>query len=402
MSSIRTLRTSELEDSLQLSQFAFQYEISPLEKDERLSRMKPEEIWGMFSGNGELEAQLTLLPLSTYICGREFAMGGLAGVATWPEHRRKGKVAALLAHALQVMREQGQTISFLHPFQFQFYRRFGWETYTEYKKYELSVAQLPRFEPVGGQVVRTADPSVLASVYDEYARRFNGMLVRTPQWWEQRIMQRKNAGGASAVYYNDDGKPKGYMLYKVRDYTMTVNEWVAHDAQAERELWRFIANHDSMLGSQGKIILQTEPGNRLTSLLRDPRIKQEIMPYFMARLVDAQAFLHRYPFAAGAPGELSLFITDAHAPWNQGQYKLRLAADGTARADFLEGTVEAAQGTDGDNSISCSIGILTSLLLGYERPSFWHRNGLLQGSASALAYLEAIIPRHSPYLMDFF
>ena len=60
-------------------------------------------------------------------------MGGIAGVATWPENRRQGHVSTLLKHALQEMKSKGQTLSFLHPFSIPFYRKFGWELYAEYK-----------------------------------------------------------------------------------------------------------------------------------------------------------------------------------------------------------------------------------------------------------------------------
>ncbi|MFD2881051.1 GNAT family N-acetyltransferase [Paenibacillus rhizoplanae] len=64
-----------------------------------------------FEGDG-IGAQLTLLPLQACIQGRPVSMGGIAGVATWPENRRQGYVAHLLTHALKTMNENGQTLSF--------------------------------------------------------------------------------------------------------------------------------------------------------------------------------------------------------------------------------------------------------------------------------------------------
>lgn len=60
-------------------------------------------------------------------------MGGIAGVATWPENRRGGLVSKLLSKALARMNEEGQVLSCLHPFSVPFYRKFGWELYTDYK-----------------------------------------------------------------------------------------------------------------------------------------------------------------------------------------------------------------------------------------------------------------------------
>jgi predicted acetyltransferase len=397
MEEIRVLLPDEQEESLQLSQFAFQFRLNDAEARERLEKAKQDETWGLFGSEG-LEAKLTLLPLETFIGGSRISMGGIAGVATWPEKRRGGKVAKLLTHTLGVMRDRGQIISFLHPFQFEFYRKFGWETYIEYKNYELAPALIPRFpHEEGSRIVRTKDVGLLNAIYEKYASRFNGSLVRTVEWWEERILKRKNDGGISAVYYGADGTPKGYVLYKVTEQNLTVHEFVALDAEAYKGLWTFIANHDSMLGAQGYVKLRTERKDRLTTLLKNPRIKQEIVPYFMARLVDAAVFLEQYRFKPGVPGELRLYIRDEYAPWNEGLYVLQIGEDGTAK---VTRSGEGA-GTEEDGVV-CGIGILTSMLLGYERPAFWLEHGMLGGSRAAALRLEEVMPERDTFLLDFF
>ncbi len=52
-------------------------------------------------------------------------MGGVAGVATYPEYRRSGYVKELLQHSLQTMKKDGYTVSMLHPFAVSFYRKYG-------------------------------------------------------------------------------------------------------------------------------------------------------------------------------------------------------------------------------------------------------------------------------------
>lgn len=399
MRQIRQMQEHEREEYSRLSSFAFQYTLTPEELAKRAAALVPSENWGCYGEDG-LEAKLMLLPMEIYVGGRPLAMGGIAGVASWPEKRRGGRVAELLTHSLRVMKEQGQTISMLHPFKFEFYRRFGWETYAEYKKYELAPHQLPRFPAASGRIIRTVDLEVLAPVYEAYAARHNGMLVRTRKWWEERVLARRNEGGLGAVYFDGEGLAKGYMLYKVADYILTIQEWVTLDGEAYRGLWNFVADHDSMLGSQGKVLLKmAHPEDRLASLLKDPRISQETVPYFMARLVDAEAFLNGYAFRPGVTGELKLHIRDEHAPWNEGSYTVRTGERGSGpkvRREPAGGETSEAEG------LSCGIGILTSMLLGYERPSFWYEHGLLTGSPSQLELLEAALPDGQPFLLDFF
>lgn len=112
---IRQLHSEEFNLSMDLSEYAFQYKLPSEKRANAKERFKAERVWGAFE-EGTLEAKLTLLPFQVYIQGRLVPMGGLAGVATWPENRRQGHVAKLLAHTLQTMNEAGQTLSFLHPF----------------------------------------------------------------------------------------------------------------------------------------------------------------------------------------------------------------------------------------------------------------------------------------------
>src|SRR4051812_5295884 len=100
-----------------LSEFAFQFKLPPERKESHRLTFRPEENWGAFDERGMLLSGLMLLPLETWIQGKKLAMGGIAGVATWPEARRQGCVSKLLVHSLNTMREAGQTISMLAPFE---------------------------------------------------------------------------------------------------------------------------------------------------------------------------------------------------------------------------------------------------------------------------------------------
>ena len=126
-------------------------------------------------------------------------MGGIAGVATWPEFRRGGMVAQLLGQALKTMRDRGQTLSFLAPFKFEFYRKYGWETYVDYVRYEIPADKLPKFEAAEGSKVVRADKNgeLLNAVYEAYAKQFNGMLERDAHWWNERYLKGKKARSRS-------------------------------------------------------------------------------------------------------------------------------------------------------------------------------------------------------------
>lgn len=388
---IRQLTKEEAAERVALSEFAFQLELTEQQREERKTRFRPEEQWGAFDDEGKMLSALHLAPLEIYIGQRSLKMGGVAGVATWPEARRHGCVAKLLAHALGVMRGQGQTVSMLHPFSFPFYRKYGWEMTIERKQYEIESKQLPAIEGFAGQVVRIPkEASALNGVYERFARRYTGMLKRSEEWWEQRALSKP---GLAALYRNGDGTPEGYILYDVRNRLMTVHEWAALTEEARRGLWSFVANHDSMADK----IAMTVPVDDATSFwFADPRFKQEIIPYFMSRIVDAAGFVAQYPFLPGSADEaLTITLIDRHAPWNNGTFRLEWDRDGTARMQQTERQSAGA-------GIACDIQTLTALLLGNRRPEQMARWGRLQGDGEAVSVLERRVPSLTPYLADFF
>jgi len=391
MTSIRNLEPHELDESLTLSEFAFQYRVAPEEREARLASMKPQQQWGAFV-DGKLAAKYTLLDFETWIHGVKFAMGGLAGVATWPDYRRQGLVAKLLAHSLETMRARGQTVSFLHPFSFPFYRKFGWEYYTDLKKVEIPMAKLPPAPPETARVRRVAnDGALLDATYAAYASRYSGTLVRTEDWWRDRIFSRSQE--TTAVYEDADGRMQGYVTYEVKDRTLTASELVALDEDARRALYGYLRNHDSM----AETVKVTVPGDDpIAFLLPDPRVKLELVPYFMARVVDAAAFVAALPFVAGAPATVRLRVSDAHAPWNDGAWTL--AVDDAGRGTLAP----ASEGADDGGALQLSIAAFTAMCIGARRPAFLHAAGMLRGPRDAAEALERVLPARPTYLADFF
>ncbi|MGN9170963.1 GNAT family N-acetyltransferase [Paenibacillus polymyxa] len=393
---IRQLQCEEFEAAIGLSQYAFQFTMTPEDLEKAKKKFKPEQTWGIFDGP-DLNAKLTLLPLQVYIHGQVFDMGGIAGVATWPEKRRGGMVSRLLTHALEEMKTAGQSLSFLHPFSFAFYRKFGWETYTEYKKYVIPIDKFPAKLKTEGIVKRDIkNISELDQVYQSYASRYNGTLVRDKAWWQERIL---NENYRTVVYYTDAGDPQGYALYKIEDKQLNCDELVYENETARRALWTYFANHDSMI-TQGKFIYVPADDN-LPFLLDDPRIQQETVPYFMGRIVDAVAFVERYPFEQiGEETSLTLHLTDRYAPWNEGVWRLTITTEGQGHLARVDTSNLSVNDTVAD--LELGIQSLTTLMLGYQQADNLFNWGRIEGSSESVAALKRVVPTKQTFLLDFF
>ena len=391
MGKIIELNQSHYDEIFSLSQFAFQYELTEEELHKKKEEAERYTIWGMMDGE-RIAAKLHLIPLSVSINGIPFEMGGVASVATWPEYRRKGMVKELLFHALQAMKAQGQTISFLHPFFVPFYRQYGWEMTFSEKHYEIPMENLKQKWNGKGYVRRTDnDIPLLDAIYRKYIKNYNGALLRDEKWWKQRVLNNKSM---VAVSYNEEDQPEGYIIYQLKDRLFKVDEFVYCTTNALQVLLQFIANHDSMAE---KVEMVVPENDLLPLLVNEPRFQQKIAPYFMARIVDVKAFLKQYMSSIPTDfGSLSIRVEDSFIEENTGIYTFH-EADG--KIDII---YEPVMSTVEGPVINCSVQQLTSMLLGYQRPEDLYKLELISGDTKAIELLEYIIPRKQTYIPDFF
>ncbi len=381
---VTKLTKEHYKEAMKLSEYAFQYKVPEERVEERLELMdKHHQLYGVFSGE-ELAAKLHLLPLEVYIGGQTVKMGGVAGVATYPEYRRSGFVREMLTDLLETMKNEGCTISMLHPFSVPFYRKYGWELFSSHLKASLKSESLVMKKQAPGTVKRhvgkDGHSEEIENVYDQFASRFSGMLKRETRWWQQSIYSEDTY---AAVYYNESGTAEGYLLYEVKDSKMTVEEFVPLTPSARTGLWNFICQHDSMIKDLEITTFESDP---LFYSLKEPRIKAEVTPYFMARIVDAAAFLKDYEFSSQERAVLT--IKDDYAPWNNGTYEIS------------DGNVTKTDAEKGE--ISLSINALTAALFGYKRPLDLYEIGEMEGSEEAVDRLERLIPERKAFFYDFF
>jgi len=389
---IEKLAREHYDASMALSQFAFQVQRTEEELEEGRANFGVESLvsWGAFVDD-QLASKLTVLDFHTYIGGKRFAAGGVAGVATWPEYRRQGLVAALLVHSLKEMKEKGQSISYLAPFAYGFYRKYGWETYCNYRTYTIQADQLPKRVNYSGTMKRTDDYSLLHDLYESYAVLYNGMLSRTTLWWDMRVSKRKK--GSIVVYYDNQQQAQGYIIYEVMDRRLSIHEFIHLNEEAYTALWSFVSQHDSMLDT---VFIAVPDNDILPFLLTNPRVKDETTPHFMARIVDVKAFVEQYAFEpAISIDKLMIHIEDEYAPWNVGTFGLTIDENGNAKLNKEDSLTSSAD-------IQLNIGYLTTVLLGYRKLSELSYFKRISGDVQAMKRLQNRIPERQTQLVDFF
>ncbi len=380
------LKEDKFREALRLSEYAFQYKVGEERLQQQLTKMKEShEVYGIMEGK-DLAAKLHLIPLHIYIGKKRFKMGGVAGVATYPEYRRSGYVKELLQHSLQTMKNDGYTVSMLHPFAVSFYRKYGWELCANRLVCHMTKSDLIMKKQVNGTVKRfnkENHPEEVEKIYEIFAERFSGMLVRDGKWWLQAVYDDLT----SAIYYDENKMAAGYMLYKIENYKMTVEEFVPLHNEARNGLWNFICQHDSMIKELEMIISEKEP---LLYTLQEPRVKAEVKPYFMGRIVDVEQFLKQYELNwNNIQQEVILHITDSFAPWNNVTVRL---------ANHEITIIEEAM----DKGIKLDINALSTIMFGYKRPVELNELELISGSEDEIQAFEHIVPVREPFIYDFF
>ncbi|MCC3358596.1 GNAT family N-acetyltransferase [Bacillus sp. REN16] len=369
-------------DSVRLSEYAFQYKVPEERLEASFQNLNKHQIYGIYE-NHMLAAKFHLIPLTTYVGDQSFKMGGIAGVATYPEYRRRGYVKELLTYALETMKTQGFTVSMLHPFDVSFYRKYGWELFSNRLKTVHQRSDLSMLDPAEGSVKRYLFENVnldeLKEIYKQYATQFSGMLVREDDWWKS-VVDDLNI----AIYYDASEQPLGYILYESKDNKMVVEEFVPVNFEARRGMWNFICQHDSMISELEMTTYEKEP--LFFALKKQKTVKREVTPYFMVRIVDIESFLTKYKFTGNETVKLQ--ITDPFATWNEKTFLVK------------EGEVHVTNETEG--ALKLSINALSTALFGHKRPTELFAAGMINGAESELEAFEKLVPNRLAFMYDFF
>ena len=289
------------------------------------------------------------------------------------------------------MRQDGYSVSMLHPFSVSFYRKYGWELFANRLVCSLTKADLTMKEHVSGRIKRCKKDSHLKEieiVYEQFAKKYSGMLVRDRDIWLNFVYGDLSA----AVYYNQANEPMGYILYKVESSKMKVEEFVPLNSEARMGLWNFICQHDSMIQELEMVVHEKEP---LLFSLQEPRIKAEIKPYFMVRIVDVERFIKQYPFAwENNKEEVILHIADSFAHWNNQTVVLR------EKEAVMVSDEEAISLKN--KGLYLNINALSTALFGYKSPWELSQIGSISGTEKDIKQFENLIPSEPPFIYDFF
>lgn len=343
--------------------------------------------------DGEMAATLGAFPFTMRLNGASVPVGGVTAVGTMPAYRRQGLLRGIMSQALATMRDREQPLAILWASMGAIYQRFGYGLATSTVRYTFDprFAALREDDSVPGRVELLRGPEealpLLKRIYIEWATPRNLCLHRSAALWQAGTLRprKKDAPVYCAVYRDEAGDPRGHLVYTTEerssgepgpDQVLTVQDFVALDADAYRGLWDYLRRHDLV----GRIEMHSSEDDAAPSLLLEPRmLNTRVGDGIWMRVVDVERALPLRPY--GSRGELTVAVEgDGICPWNNGAYLLE-----------TDGPTSEVTRIDRPADITVSPNVLASLLAGHRSATYFQRAGLLTASNEhALQTADAI------------
>lgn len=305
-----------------------------------------ENVAGAFSEH-RLMASLEIRPYDIYYEMKQVRMGGIGGVSSYPEYRHGGIVKKLLIFSLEHMYKNGYMWSFLGPFSFDFYRKYGWEIAVDKKRYEFDIRLLDCFSVKGQRYVRLdhTDHERMIMLHNRLKMEENATIVRKPDDMKRRVQDCYIYGT------EDDGRLSGYIGYEIKDGIFKVLELCYENIDIKKKLFGFIARHSA----QAKTFSWLAPvHDDLHLIIKEPKRQSELNHAMMARAVNVKSVLEAYDYGIDE-GSFLIGITDEQMEQNNKTFAVYIKDKKAC----------VTSDPDGKPDLSCPVNVFSQMAIGY-------------------------------------
>lgn len=235
-------------------------------------------------------------------------MSGIAYVASYPEYRGNGAIRQLMTEILQDNYKNGTIISYLSPFSYKFYRKFGYSYLFDHKYYEMKSEIFPKGRNSDdGKMLRQNFEDALSNLTEVHEKADNnGSVVRTKAIWEYYFQYKSKPYFATFV---KSDQPQGYVIYEFDGMNFVIRELIALNEEAKQALYDYVSSH---LSGFETVKWRATSDERLEFDVNEPSNLTIVQkPDMMARIVNLPKFLELYDVT-----NLNVAVTDEIIPEN--------------------------------------------------------------------------------------
>ncbi len=317
------------------------------ERMERFSKNLPIDRMHAARENGTTVGGAGAFPFEMSVPGAIVPTAGVTVVGTFPTHRRRGVLRAMMRAQLDDVHERGEPVAALWASEETIYGRYGYGMASLAGRMSMPRASSAFALPLErqGQVrLVKADEALelFPTVWDAVRPSVPGLLGRSRNWWEYRLLfdtpeSRGGGGPKRFAVLETDGRAEGYAIYRHKpdwagddpDTELAVVEAVALDGRPTAELWRYLFDIDwSVRITAGLLPVD----HQLFQILATPRqMRFRVWDGLWVRLVDVREALSARGYAAD--GAVVFDVVDEFCRWNRGRWKLEDGVAKRSRAD---------------------------------------------------------------------
>ncbi|MGR3741305.1 GNAT family N-acetyltransferase [Companilactobacillus sp. DQM5] len=371
------LSKNEFEDFYNLYLYSFNRKNSEYRKKFIKTRYNNSQPYGYF-GNSQLLTSLLTIPFQVHIFESELNMSGISDVMSLPENISDVSAGSLLKVALKNMYKEEVELSYLAPFSFRYYRKFGYEYVFDRYCYSVKADKLSRIKTSNkGSFKKVSLNSVtqeLKEFYSYTTKNESGGIIR-PDWWWDYLPQKHPDW--ELIEYTLSNEIKGYLIYLRTENEFQIKELIYSDFNAFNMLMNFVYRH---LNSYEKFTYESPiPKNNL-SIFSDPgAIELKVKPYMMARIVNLSKLLSKINLRE----DIKLKVNDDIIEENNGCWNL----NGVKEKSF---------------DIEIDIRELTQVLLGKTNMKELFKFGKIDGNYKKITEFDDQFSVKVPILREYF
>ncbi len=224
---------------------------------------KPQNTMLLINDN-KLSSMIHINPYDMNLNKKKIKAAALSGVATYKDQRKKGYAGKLIEKGLIEMQKRDIAFSFLYPFNYDFYRKFGYELCYMQNKYIINSdsADNYSFEKINND-------TDIAEFYNQYCFNLNGYILRDEKYMQIKLAEQY--ADKNPVYLILKEKEKiGYCMLEINNDKLILEELICENPLGVAKALSF------------KYKLPAEFENPDNNIKAD----KKLIPYCMGRVIN--------------------------------------------------------------------------------------------------------------------
>ena len=349
---IRNLREDEYTKSAKVISCAYSFKWE--EQDEK-KIFVPEYCFGAFEDDNEtLMSVLYSVSLGARYFGEYIPCEGAGMIATLPMYRNRGCVRALFNAAFERMKQNGEVFSYIFPFSYSYYRKFGYEHIGEKYLITFPMRALDSVKSFGKGFIMDSENSFEAvkDIYNRYTANVECAFDRTQTMWDKKLtLSPYSCDLHTYIWQNDSGESKAYATIRLENKLLNVLDMAYTDCEGLMGIVGFLK---TFYGRALEVkFTNVTPASPLRYIIREYSDSNgELSSWAMARVTDVKKALELAKYLQES-GHFAVKVTD-FLPWNNGIFDV----------SYGGGECDVTVRQEGDYDLAADIPIMTRILLG--------------------------------------